>query len=209
MEGQGSIEHLEALVADPATAPRYSHLMNETTREWVVRDDVYVRYNSWRRMGKLTTGFGFRTHKLGPELEFGHVVGNRHDETVLILKTTWGGCSLAADFRPPSSEEPEYDYTLMDDHCSEFLASAGNLTIGHRYQEMMDLINETLSDISYVIPDYDGSGYDILGFVWFQGFSDMIDDRKVAEYDINLRNLLDDVRKDLNMSDLPKLENWV
>lgn len=202
MEGQGSIEHLEALLANPETAPRYSHLYDDD-REWTVRDDVYVRYNEWRRIGKLTTGFGFRTHKFGPELEFGHVVGNVHDETVLIIKTTFGGCSLAADFRPPSSGEAPFDWSLMDDHCREFKASNGTLAIGHRYHEMMYIINDTLSDITKVIPDYDGSGYDILGFLWFQGFSDLIDKRKVAEYDTNLRNLLDDVRKELNMPDLP------
>ena len=211
MEGQGSIAHLEALLKDSKTAPRYSHLIEDdddsssssssSSSSWVVRDDVYVRYNQDERKGKLTTGFGWRTHRLGPELEFGHLVGNVHEETVLIIKTTYGGSSLAADFRPPSSGASNVDYELMGDDGTS--ASAVNMTAGHRYRQMIALITETLDDIAYVIPDYDGSGYDILGFVWFQGFSDVIDDRKIEEYSDNLKNLLNDVRKDLLQPDMP------
>jgi hypothetical protein len=71
---------------------------------------------------------------------------------------------------------------LMDEYCREFKVSNGTLAVGHWYRDMMHIINDTLSDIQKVIPDYDGSGYDILGFVWFQGFSDLMDPTKVAEY---------------------------
>jgi alpha-galactosidase len=201
MEGQGSIEQLRSLLDNATTAPRYKHLVEADGATWVVRDDVYVRYNANERKGKLTTGFGWRTHRLGPELEFGHVVGNVHDETVLIIKTTWGGSSLAADFRPPSSGEPKYEYDLIGDDGTT--QSALDKKPGHRYYDMIDLIRETLEDINYVIPEYDGFGYEIVGFVWFQGFSDVVDVRKIEEYAENLKNLCNDVRRDLKQPNMP------
>jgi alpha-galactosidase len=201
MEGQGSIEHLQALLANETTAPKYQHLQ-DADGNWAVRNDVYVRYNERERQGKLTTGFGFRTHKFGPELQFGHVVGNYHPETVLIIKATWGGSSLAADFRPPSAGLPVEDYDLMGDDGTP--ASAVNMTVGHRYRQMMALLNDTLDNIEKVIPECNGTeGYELLGFVWFQGFSDVIDERKLKEYSENLIYLINDVRRDLNLPNLP------
>ena len=40
---------------------------------------------------------------IGPELEFGTVVGDRYAEPVLLIKTAWGGKSLHTDFRPASA----------------------------------------------------------------------------------------------------------
>jgi hypothetical protein len=39
--------------------------------------------------------------------------------------------------------------------------------------------------------------------VWFQGWSDVIDDQKAAEYGSNLANFIRDVRLDLNLPRLP------
>ena len=48
------------------------------------------------------TVYGGR-HHFGPELQFGHVLGDYFDNQVLLIKTAWGGKSLYRDFRPPSS----------------------------------------------------------------------------------------------------------
>ena len=53
----------------------------------------------------MTVGYGSRD-RVGVELEFGHVMGNTFDEQVLLIKTAWGGKSIARDFRPPSSGLP-------------------------------------------------------------------------------------------------------
>ena len=57
------------------------------------------------RKGKLTVGYG-SPKCIGPELEFGTVVGDRYDEPVLLIKTAWGGRSLYRDFRSPSAGLP-------------------------------------------------------------------------------------------------------
>jgi hypothetical protein len=70
-----------------------------------------------------------------------------------------------------------------------------------------------LADIKRVYPDYDPQqGYELAGFVWFQGWNDMVDrdtypDREKAggydQYSRLLAHFIRDVRKDLSSPDLP------
>jgi hypothetical protein len=62
------------------------------------------------------------------------------------------------------------------------------------------------------IPDYDEkAGYELAGFIWFQGWNDMIDGvypnrdkpRGYEQYTWLLEHLIKDVRKDLNAPDMP------
>ena len=94
-EGKGS---LEWLVSNPETAARFKHLVDDDGN-WIAREDVQISY--LERHGNLTPGFGSREAHIGPELGFGHVVGDAFDEPVLLIKLAWGGKSLAKDFRPP------------------------------------------------------------------------------------------------------------
>lgn len=52
-------------------------------------------------------------------------------------------------------------------------------------------------------PDYAGQGYEIAGFIWFQGWNDMIDATATGEYAVNMAHFIRDVRKDLNVPKLP------
>lgn len=188
MEGQGAIRlnpdrnqgrgSLEYLVKDPATADRFAHTVDENG-EWVVRHDVWI----WRlgRQGGLTVGYGARNDRIGPEFQFGHLLGDHFDSQVLIIKTAWGGKSLAVDFRPPSS--------------------GGQ--VGPFYTEMMNHIREVLKNLKTHFPDYDGGGHQIVGFGWHQGWNDGCNAGHVAQYEENLANLIRDVRKQLGVADLP------
>ena len=71
-EGKGSLEYL---VRDPAGAERYKHLIDGG--RWVVRDDVWIWYLG--RKGGLTVGYGARKDRIGPELQFGHFLGDYFD----------------------------------------------------------------------------------------------------------------------------------
>ena len=107
MEGQGFIKadpkrnggkgSLEYLLKDPATADKFKHLVDKDGK-WVVRDDVWIHYLG--RKGRLTVGYGAKEDRIGPELGFGHVIGDAYEEPVLLIKLAWGGKSLAKDFRP-------------------------------------------------------------------------------------------------------------
>src|SRR3954447_19079391 len=81
---------LKFLMNDPVKGPLFKHLKN-VRGEWTVRNDVWVRYQPERsplKAGPLTLGFtpyGGK-HHFGPELQFGHVVGDHFTEQVLLIK---------------------------------------------------------------------------------------------------------------------------
>ena len=62
---------------------------------------------------------------------------------------------------------------------------------GHYYRLMMEHVDKVLGDIKRVYPGYDpAQGHELAGFVWFQGWNDMVDSgtypdrRKPGGYDI-------------------------
>lgn len=174
------------LMRDPAKARLFKHLRDDQGR-WTVRDNVWVRYK--REHGRLLRGplgMGFSVygdvHHFGPELQFGWVVGDYLTNQVLLIKTAWGGKSLYRDFRPPSS--------------------GGR--VGPYYTKMMAEVREALANLKTDFPSYDGRGYQIAGFVWYQGWNDGCEPRTaVPEYEANLVNLIKDVRKELQVPHLP------
>ncbi len=199
MEGKGAIQHLEQLLSDPATAKTYQHLKEKSG--WVERDDVFIKYNDDRGQGKLSVGYGTPTNRFGPELQFGHVVGEAFDEKVLIIKCAWGGRALAVRFRPPSSGPG--NYTQRNRQTKE-IEPLPEETYGEAYRDTIRIVQETLANIENVVPNYDPQqGYELSGFVFFQGFNDIIDQKKMDEYGQNLENLVRDVRKELDAPNLP------
>lgn len=182
-DGKGT---LNALFNDPAKAQLVRHLKNDKN-EWTVRENVWVRYQ--REKGPLLAGplgLGFSVygdkHHFGPELQFGHVLGDHCAGQVLLIKTAWGGKSLYKDFRPPSSGG----------------------AVGPYYAKMLEDIRKTLANLKTEFPQYDGRGYQLAGFVWYQGWNDGVDPKTaVPEYEQNLVNLIKDVRNDLKTPNLP------
>jgi hypothetical protein len=189
MEGQGVVSmddpknynggkgNLEWSMKNSQSAARMKHLKNEKG-EWVVRDDVQISFKvrDTVRKGGLTvgyTGYGGSSH-IGPELQFGHVMGDYFDDPVLLIKTAWGGKSLYVDFRPPSSGG----------------------TVGPCYTKMIEEVRAALAELK-------GQKYEITGFVWQQGWNDMCTKPAIPEYAQNLVNLVGDIRKELGVPDLP------
>lgn len=196
MEGQGVVDldderfynggrgTLNQVMQDPAKSELYQHI-KDTAGNYVTRDDVWVRFQTKHELkaGGLSIGFtGYPDkHHIGPEFQFGHVMGQHYQEPVLLIKTAWGGKSLYEDFRPPS---------------------AGGV-VGLYYQQMIEEIRTGLANLDNEFPQYRGRGYDIEGFVWFQGWNDMIDEAALAEYPQNLVHLIHDVRTEFKLPQLP------
>ena len=182
-EGKGT---LLSLLKDPDQAARFPDLRDAQGR-WRVRDDVWVRYQPERQsLRKGPLGLGFEVyddkHHFGPELQFGHIVGDQFDNQVLLIKTAWGGKSLYRDFRPPSSGG----------------------TVGPYYTKMIAEIREALANLSTDFPGAPANDYELAGFVWYQGWNDGVDPKTaIPEYEQNLVNLIKDVRRDLNAPALP------
>lgn len=182
-EGRGT---LVTLFDDPARAPLVAHLRN-ADGTWRTRDDVFVRFTPEDEPVKVgPLGFGYTRyggrHHFGPELQFGHVLGDALDEPVLLVKTAWGGKSLYRDFRPPSS--------------------GGE--VGPYYRRMIEDVRTAIARAAEEIPAAKGRRLEIAGFVWYHGWNDGCEPEvAVPQYTQNLINLIRDVRRDLGVADLP------
>lgn len=177
---------LATLMRDPAKAAMFKHL-KAADGKWTVRDDVHMWYQREDRpllAGPLALGFSVYgdVHHFGPELQFGHVIGDALENPVLIVKTAWGGKSLFKDFRPPSS--------------------GGE--VGKYYQLMIAQVRDVLSNLESAFPAMKGRKCEIAGLVWYQGWNDGCDPKNaVPEYEQNLVNLIGDVRREFKLPKLP------
>ncbi len=68
---------------------------------------------------------------------------------------------------------------------------------------MISDINTAINNIGTEFPQYTGGNIEIAGFCWFQGWNDAEETAYLNEYEQNLINLVNDVRTDLNVPDLP------
>ena len=220
MEGHAKVETFDYLGDDPATAPLLKQMRDESGAPRVC-DHVWISYlTGWETngegFGKLTAGYGARQNpaepggKIGPEFTFGLAMDRALDEPVLIIKTAWGGKSLYYDFRPPSAGT--YRRTADDIEKNRNPEAQS----GHYYRLMIEHVRHVLKDVRRICPAYDErQGYELVGFVWLQGWNDMVDrdvypippkDSKTpryAEYSRLLSDLIRDVRKDLAAPKLP------
>ncbi len=198
MQGHASVTTFDYLARDPKTAPLLDEMRDEEGSPTVC-DHVWISYASEDRNGKetikegkLTAGFGARNDTIGPEFMFGITMDKLHEGPVLLIKTAWGGKSLHTDFRPPSAS-PE--------------------GAGTYYRRMIAHVERVLADPQKVVPSYDPKeGYELAGFVWFQGWNDLVDQKAYPNrgqpggydrYTEYLALMIRDVRRDLNAPKLP------
>ena len=224
MQGHAAERTLGHMAMDAETAPLLKAIQNADGSA-KIHDQIWISSieeteESGVKEGKLTVGYGAggRDPKIGPELTFGITMQKHVGEAVLLIKTAWGGKSLNTDFRPPSAGP----YVFNSKQIENFKKRGRNLvevrqekinSTGVYYRAMLEHIRKVLGDIKRVYPDYDAkSGYELSGFVWFQGWNDMVDSGtyplrgQVGSYDAYSRNLahfIRDVRKDLNAPKLP------
>ena len=203
MEGKAKVSLLDYQAEQPATRELYKPLRKDG--KWIERDDVSIKFLD--RKGKLTVGYG-SPKCIGPELGFGTVVGDRYDERVLLIKTAWGGRSLQRDFRSPSAGFPPAK--ILEAMLADLKKRKSDATMddvkkpfGVSYRAMLDEVNATLADPKKHFPDFAGMEAEIAGFIWFQGWNDMISADATAEYTANMIHFIDDVRKDLKRPKLP------
>jgi hypothetical protein len=198
MQGKGSLDHLEELVK--SEPDKFGHLKKDG--KWIERDDVYVMFPNLTgreqdQKGKLSVGYTWPPKiKIGPELRFGEVVGDAFEEPVLLVKSAWGGQSLDVDFRPPSAGwERPFDLDNRDQW------KPGSQ--GWAYKQIFNNQHIVFDDLGAHFPELKDRDYEIAGLVWFQGWNDLIDAKRVAAYESNLAHFIRDVRKHLNRPDLP------
>ena len=180
---------------------------------WVSRDDVWYKGvvtatgNKW-----LSIGCGASDSQIGPELAFGHIMGNHHEEPVLILKASQGNRSLAWDFLPPGSERYEVGDTVyagFGDKAPSWKKGEQPKEVdwyaGKQYDDCINAAKEVLAKFDESFPHWKGRKYDIAGFVWFQGHKDTGSEVHAARYEQNLVQLIKSLRKDFNAPNAPFL----
>lgn len=198
MQGHASISTFDYLAKDPNTAPLLADMRDKDGKP-AVCDNVWISYLSQDRggnhtvkEGKLTAGFAAREDTIGPEFTFGITMKKLHKDPVLLIKTAWGGKSLHTDFRPPSAS-PE--------------------GAGEFYKLMVDHVKKVLTNPAKVVPSFQTKdGYEIAGFVWFQGWNDLVDQGAYPQrgkpggydkYAENMAHFIRDVRRDFNAPKMP------
>lgn len=228
MEGHAKISSFDHIGMDPKTAPILAKMRNADGSPRVC-EQVWVSYltgrdNGEEGVGQMTAGFGSRRdpkvlgEKIGPEFTFGIYMQEQLNEPILIIKTAWGGKSLYQDFRPPSAgpymfNEKQLEQIKKQEKDLAALKAESAEKDGRYYRYMRDHVKKVLGDITRVCPAYDeAAGYELAGFVWFQGWNDMVNSGvyptrdQPGGYDAYsevLAHFIRDVRKDFDAPKMP------
>lgn len=182
---------LKTSLAEDPNNPKYA---------WAERKDVWVDFHD--KHGYLKVGYSPNRDCFGPEFNFGQVMGDFFDEPVLLIKTAWGGKALGRGFLPPSlrnNDEKIKALALQEEKTIDEIRN----THGAFYDLMISEVRDSLSNIKKNHPDYREQGYEIKGLVWFQGWNDLFNENYRKNYELNLATLIRDVRRDLDVPDLP------
>ena len=222
MQGHAKVSTFEHIGMDPATRPMLAEMQNPDgtpkvcERVWICS----IGSADTEQTGKLTAGFGASQNgpKIGPEFTFGLYLQKFNDAPILLIKTAWGGKSLNTDFRPPSAGPYVFNETQLAAFQKQgkdlaAMKAAKEKETGVNYRLMVDYVKSVLGDIKRVVPGYDAAqGYELAGFVWFQGWNDMVDGSTYPHrdqpggydaYSETMAHFIRDVRKELNAPKLP------
>ena len=241
MEGHAAINTFDYIGKDPLTAPILKEMRNPDGTPRVC-DKVWMSYLTGpydgsandEGLGKLTAGFGARGDqptkdggKIGPEFTFGIYMEKELKEPILIIKTAWGGRSLNTEFRPPSAGQYKLPKEIQEQWDKYPQGAHGipkaedrkkwqdekDAASGVFYRMMIEHVKKVLADPKRVCPAYDPKeGYELAGFVWLQGFNDLVDGttypgpNQPGKYDLYsdlLAKFIRDVRKDLSAPKMP------
>ena len=175
--------------------------------KWTERKDVYY-YDARVKKGAPLSPTANNGSAIGPELGFGYVMGHVFDEPVLILKSCIGNRSLGWDLLPPGSKSYTFDgktYAGYKDTPDSWVEGQPKKEVkwyaGKQYDDDMTNAKEALKNLAKWYPGYKEQGYEIAGFVWWQGHKDTGSAAHASKYEENLERLIDSLRKDY---DAPK-----
>ncbi len=191
------------------TEKKYPFLV-EDSGAWTVRKDVYY-YDARVKKGSPLSATSNNGKSIGPEVGFGFVMGQVLDAPVLILKSCIGNRSLGWDLLPPGSERFTAEVTerggqkvtrtfagykdTPDSWVEGQPKKEVNWYAGKQYDDDMANAKGALADLAKIYPGYNGQGYEIAGFVWWQGNKDQ-NAVHAAHYEQNLARLITSLRKD-------------
>ena len=213
---EGTLEHA-------VKSEKLYSFMVDNAGNWTTRKDVRnvhtqgsggpggrggVRRNDW-----LTVSGG----KIGIETGIGHQLGNALDEPVLILKSSIGNRSLGWDLLPPGSPRHEVETTdkksgkritlvtpAYNDKVRYPSWTKGEVPdppkhtwhAGLQYDGDVARAKDVLKNLEKYYPN--ATGYEVAGFLWWQGDKDRYNAAHSAMYEKNLNQLFKALRKEFN-----------
>ena len=179
IEGEGTNTLRHTVENDPGK--EYLFLANDDG-EWVEREDVWIYLDQAPResvYGGLKPGYGSSGGQVGPELGFGHAIGDASEGQVLVIKACWGGKSLGHNFLPPSAGNYPKPAVPGDP--------------GFYYHEILRIVNHVTEHTGAYFPEYRGEGIEIAGLCYHQGWNDQYGGLD-EHYEANLAAFIKDIR---------------
>jgi len=190
---------------------KYPHLIDDAGN-WTVRNDVRnvhvmdkrgVDYRDLKQFGDMKNEWlTVKKGHIGPELQFGHIMGHIHDEPVLILKACIGNRSLGWDLLPPGSERFKFEgktYAGYKDNPSSWVEGEPKKEVKwyavRQYDADTSHAKEVLKNLEKYYPGYEEQGYEVAGFVFWQGHKDQ-NAAHASRYEQNLVHFIKTLRKD-------------
>jgi hypothetical protein len=223
MTGMGKKDTLEKAVKEKK---KYPYLV-DADGKWTVRSDVrFIRVspdpkkamlnNEWLGATLGTRAPDFDT--IGVEYGLGHVIGNAVDAPVMILKSCIGNRSLGWHLLPPGSTRYEVGDKVYAGYREApaswskgtepppFVVNEGVVTLkgdkpagwygGKEYDDDTRNAKKVLAELDKYYPG--AKGYEVAGFIWWQGEKDAGTPAYAERYETNLVQLIKSLRKDFN-----------
>ncbi|VTS07718.1 sialate O-acetylesterase [Tuwongella immobilis] len=192
---------------------KYGFLVDDAG-QWTTRKDVRFVHVMDQRGGDFKDFARFSDVKndwltvkgnFGPELGIGHVLGNAFDEPVLVLKACIGNRSLGWDLLPPGSERYTFDgkvYAGYKDVAPTWVEGTEPKAVpwyaGRQYDADTAHAKAVLKNLKKYFPDYQDQGYEVAGFVYWQGHKDTGNAGHASRYEQNLVKLIQSLRADFD-----------
>lgn len=207
-ETKGSLEYL-------MSEKKLYTFLRDDAGAWAVRKDVRnvhvmdqrgVDFKDMEKFGDQKNDWLAVPAKgnFGPELGFGWVMGTALDEPVLVLKACIGNRSLGWDLLPPGSERYEFEgkvYAGYKDTSPSWVKGQEPKSVpwyaGRQYDADTAHAKAVLKNLKKYFPDYKDQGYEVAGFVFWQGHKDQ-NAAHAAKYEENLVRLIKALRKDFD-----------
>ena len=167
------------------------------------RGNMNVYRNEWLTVNKHG--------KIGMEIGIGNELGAAIEAPVMVLKSSIGNRSLGWDLLPPGSERFEFEeggktyvYPGYKDKVRHGRWEKGNVPeppkhtwyAGKQYDDDVANAKKILADLDKFYPG--AKGYEVAGFLWWQGDKDRYNAGHAARYEKNLITLIAALRKDFN-----------
>lgn len=148
------------------------------------------RVKKWLTLGN---NFGAQGVNIGPELFFGRTLSDSMPNQKIALIKVSAGSTYLGNYSDPAKANDLW-----------VPPSSNNGNAGPHYKRMISVIDVALKSFNTA---YDTAQYTprIAGFLWLQGEFDGQVDALAKAYEANLTYLINDLRKDTKVTDLPAI----